>query len=122
MSIVTLLLTAGFGTLVMVGVPFAIAIASITAICLFVIDLSPALLAQQVIAGSQSFSLLAIPLFMLAGELMTAGGLSKRLIDAAGVLVRHMYGGLAMVAVLSALVSPRFPAPHRRRRRQSAPS
>lgn len=104
MSIVTLLLTAGFGTLVMVGVPFAIAIASITAICLFIIDLSPALLAQQVIAGSQSFSLLAIPLFMLAGELMTAGGLSKRLIDAAGVLVRHMYGGLAMVAVLSALV------------------
>lgn len=104
MSIVSLLLTAGFGTLVLVGVPFAIAIASITAICLFIIDLSPALLAQQIIAGSQSFSLLAIPLFMLAGELMTAGGLSQRLIDAAGVLVRHMHGGLAMVAVLSALV------------------
>jgi C4-dicarboxylate transporter DctM subunit len=41
---------------------------------------------------------------MLAGELMTAGGLSQRLIDLANVLVRHMTGGLAMVAVVSALV------------------
>ncbi|HEX7125300.1 MAG TPA: TRAP transporter large permease [Thermodesulfobacteriota bacterium] len=55
-------------------------------------------------AGSQSFSLLAIPLFMLAGQLMTAGGLSQRLVGVAGVLVRHRTGGLAMVTVLAALV------------------
>ena len=71
---------------------------------LLVADIEPAFLAQQLVAGSQSFSLLAIPLFMLAGELMTAGGLSQRLIDVAGVLVRHRTGGLAMVAVLAALV------------------
>jgi tripartite ATP-independent transporter DctM subunit len=69
-----------------------------------VADIEPAFLAQQLVAGSQSFSLLAIPLFMLAGELMTAGGMSQRLIDVASVLVRHRTGGLAMVAVLAALV------------------
>ena len=42
-----------------------------------VADIEPAFFAQQMVAGSQSFSLLAIPLFMLAGELMTAGGLSQ---------------------------------------------
>ena len=71
---------------------------------LVVADIEPAFLAQQMVAGSQSFSLLAIPLFMLAGELMTAGGLSQRLVHVAGVLVRHRTGGLAMVTVLAALV------------------
>lgn len=104
MSVASLLLTAGFAALVVLGVPFAISIAVVSAIVLAVIDMDPAFLAQQIIAGSQSFSLLAIPLFMLAGELMTAGGLSQRLIDVASVLVRHMVGGLAMVAVLSGLV------------------
>lgn len=104
MSLVTLLLTAGFATLVAAGVPFAVAIGSVTALSLVAIDMDPAFLAQQIIAGSQSFSLLAIPMFMLAGELMTAGGLSQRLIDAASVLVRHLTGGLAMVAVLAGLV------------------
>lgn len=104
MSLVTALLTAGFGALVLAGVPFAIAIAGVTIAVVTVADMEPAFFAQQLIAGAQSFSLLAIPLFMLAGELMSAGGLSQRLIDVANVLVRHRTGGLAMVAVLSALV------------------
>ena len=71
---------------------------------LIVSDIEPAFLAQQVIAGSQGFSLIAIPLFMLAGELMTAGGLSGRLIGAASVLVRHRTGGLAMVTVIASTI------------------
>jgi len=101
---VILLLTGGFAGFVAVGVPFAIAIGVVVTLVLVVADIEPAFLAQQLVAGSQSFSLLAIPLFMLAGELMTAGGLSQRLIDAASVLVRHRTGGLAMVAVLAAVV------------------
>lgn len=104
MNAVLLLLTGGFASLVMIGVPFAIAIGVVVMLVLTVADIEPAFLAQQLIAGSQSFSLLAIPLFMLAGELMSAGGLSQRLIDAASVLVRHRTGGLAMVAVLAAIV------------------
>jgi tripartite ATP-independent transporter DctM subunit len=104
MSATVLLLTAGFAGLVAAGVPFAIAIGAVVMVVLVVADIEPAFLAQQLIAGSQSFSLLAIPLFMLAGELMTAGGLSQRLVDLASVLVRHRTGGLAMVTVLAALV------------------
>ena len=88
----------------MLGFPFAIAIALAVTAALLLADIEPAFLAQAVISGSQQFSLLAIPLFMLAGELMTAGGLSQRLVDLAGTLVRHRTGGLAMVAVLAALV------------------
>jgi C4-dicarboxylate transporter DctM subunit len=97
-------LTAGFAMLVVLGVPFAITIALVVAGALIAADIEPAFLAQSVISGSQSFSLLAIPLFMLAGEIMTAGGLSQRLVDFAGTLVRHLRGGLAMVTVLAALV------------------
>jgi C4-dicarboxylate transporter DctM subunit len=104
MSATTLLLTAGFASLVVLGVPFTIAIGAVVLLVLTVADIEPAFLAQQLVAGSQSFSLLAIPLFMLAGELMTAGGLSQRLVNVASVLVRHRTGGLAMVAVLAALV------------------
>jgi C4-dicarboxylate transporter DctM subunit len=99
-----MLLTVGFAAAVMAGFPFAIAIGIIVTLVLVVADIEPAFLAQQIVAGSQSFSLLAIPLFMLAGELMTAGGMSQRLIDMASVLVRHRTGGLAMVTVLAALV------------------
>jgi C4-dicarboxylate transporter DctM subunit len=100
----SLMLTAGFAGLVMLGVPFALAIGAVVIGALTLADMEPAFLAQQVIAGSQSFSLLAIPLFMLAGVLMTAGGLSQRLVDVASTLVRHRTGGLAMVTVLAALV------------------
>ena len=104
MSTTTLLLTLGFAGLVCFGVPFAVAIGAVVMLVLIAADIEPAFLAQQLIAGSQSFSLLAIPLFMLAGELMTAGGLSQRLVNVASVLVRHRTGGLAMVTVVAALI------------------
>lgn len=104
MSLAAGILTAGFGGLMLFGVPFAFAIAIATALVLYTSDIEPAFLAQQIIAGSQSYSLLAIPLYMLAGELMTAGGMTQRLVDAASALVRHRTGGLAMVTVVSGLV------------------
>lgn len=104
MTEITFFLTAGFAGMVVLGVPFAIAIALAVTGALIAADIEPAFLAQSIISGSQQFSLLAIPLFMLAGELMSAGGLSQRLVDVASTLVRHMRGGLAMVTVLAALV------------------
>jgi C4-dicarboxylate transporter DctM subunit len=103
-STTTLLLTLGFAALACFGVPFAVAIGVVVMLVLVAADIEPAFLAQQLIAGSQSFSLLAIPLFMLSGELMTAGGLSQRLVNVASVLVRHRTGGLAMVTVVAALI------------------
>ncbi len=104
MSVTAIVLVATFVGLAAISVPFAIAIGLATMAVVVVADIEPAFFAQQMVAGSQSFSLLAIPLFMLAGELMTAGGLSARLVHAAGVLVRHRTGGLAMVTVIASAV------------------
>jgi tripartite ATP-independent transporter DctM subunit len=62
------------------------------------------ILAQNMITGADNFILLAIPFFLLAGELMTAGGLSRRIIDFALALVGHIKGGLGIVAILSAVI------------------
>ena len=104
MTVNALLLTAGFAACALLGLPFALSIGIVVALVLIVSDIEPAFLAQQFVAGSQQYSLIAIPLFMLAGELMSAGGMSQRLVNVASVLVRHRTGGLAMVAVLAALI------------------
>ncbi|UUC92908.1 TRAP transporter large permease subunit [Comamonas sp. C11] len=60
------------------------------------------ILAQNVINGSDSFPLLAVPFFMLAGEIMNVGGLSKRIVNLAIALVGHRRGGLGFVAIIAA--------------------
>ncbi len=104
MSDTAWILSAGFALLMILGVPFAVALFLATATVLLVADIEPVLLAQTTIAGTQSFSLLAIPFFMLAGEVMSAGGLSQRLIKMADVLVRHLPGGMGHVTVVSACI------------------
>lgn len=98
------IMTAGFATLVVLGVPFVFAIGITVVAVLWVADIIPMLLPQTMLAGTQSFSLLGIPFFMLAGELMSAGGLSKRLIAVADVFVRHLLGGLGHVTVVAACI------------------
>lgn len=65
---------------------------------------NPQIVAQNMIDGANSFILLAIPFFILAGELMNAGGLSKRIIDFALAFVGHLKGGLGVVAIVAALI------------------
>jgi tripartite ATP-independent transporter DctM subunit len=60
------------------------------------------ILAQNVINGADSFPLLAVPFFMLAGEIMNVGGLSRRIVDLALTLVGHLRGGLGFVAIVAA--------------------
>ena len=62
------------------------------------------LLAQNLVAGVDSFPLLAVPFFILAGELMNAGGISKRIIDMAQAWVGHIRGGLGYVAIGAAVL------------------
>ncbi len=62
------------------------------------------LLAQNLMAGFDSFPLLAVPFFILAGELMNAGGLSQRIIDMARAFVGHIPGGLGYVTVFAAIL------------------
>jgi tripartite ATP-independent transporter DctM subunit len=62
------------------------------------------ILAQNLIEGSNSFPLLAVPFFMLAGEIMNAGGLSRRIVLFAMALVGHIRGGLGYVAIAAAIM------------------
>jgi tripartite ATP-independent transporter DctM subunit len=103
-SLVATILSLGFAGLVVLGVPFAFALALCVIAAIVVTGLDPMLLPQTLIAGTQGFSLLAIPFFMLAGEVMAAGGLSRRLVNVADVFVRHLPGGLGLVTILAALV------------------
>jgi tripartite ATP-independent transporter DctM subunit len=62
------------------------------------------ILAQRFVDGADSFPLLAVPFFMLAGEFMNAGGLSRRIINMAMAWVGHVRGGLGYVAVIAAVI------------------
>ena len=92
-----------FALLLMIGVPVAFSLAAAALATLVYIDLPPLVLAQQVTAGAGSASLVAIPLFILAGEIMMRGGISERLIGLASAMVGRMRGGLGQVSILSSL-------------------
>ncbi|MEF7617523.1 TRAP transporter large permease subunit [Aquincola sp. MAHUQ-54] len=62
------------------------------------------LLAQNLVGGVDSFALLAVPFFILAGELMNSGGISRRIIDMAQAWVGHIRGGLGYVAIGAAVL------------------
>ena len=62
------------------------------------------ILAQNLINGANSYPLLAVPFFLLAGELMNVGGLSRRIVNVALVMVGHVTGGLGYVAIIAAVL------------------
>src|SRR5215210_6931750 len=62
------------------------------------------IVAQNIINGADSFPLMAVPFFMLAGEIMNTGGLSKRIVDVALKAVGHVKGGLGYVAIVAACI------------------
>lgn len=96
------ILSVGFAALVVLGMPIAFCLGIAALAALYVADIDIIVLAQKLVAGSQSFTLLAVPCFILAGELMRVGGLSRRLVRIAETMVQHLTGGLGMVTVLSA--------------------
>ena len=97
------LLFAVFALLLAIGVPVAFSLAASALATLLFLGLPPIVAVQQTAAGAGSASLLAIPLFIFAGEIMLRGGISERLIGLASALVGHMRGGLSQVSVLSSL-------------------
>ncbi|WP_105479089.1 2,3-diketo-L-gulonate TRAP transporter large permease YiaN [Escherichia coli] len=87
------------------GLPIAWALLLCGAALMFWLDMFDVqIMAQTLVNGADSFSLLAIPFFVLAGEIMNAGGLSKRIVDLPMKLVGHKPGGLGYVGVLAAMI------------------
>ena len=102
-----LVLIIVFGFLLAIGVPVAFSI-GISAVCTMLVSIPtmPALTtaAQRIATGLDSFALLAIPFFILAGEIMNRGGIARRLIDFAKSMVGALPGGLAHVNVMAAML------------------
>jgi len=85
------------------GIPIAFALLACGVALMWQLNMFDAqILAQNLIEGANSFPLLAVPFFMLAGEIMNVGGLSKRIVDFALALVGHIRGGLGYVTIVSA--------------------
>ncbi|MGJ8681628.1 TRAP transporter large permease [Paraglaciecola sp.] len=100
----SLILFGIFALLLLINLPIALAIIFATLVTMLAtIDTLPALttIAQRLVAGIDSFALLAIPYFILSGYLMGQGGIAARLINFAKVLVGRLPGGLAFVNVIS---------------------
>ncbi len=85
-------------------VPVSLSIALSSLCYLLAMDFPTVLLAQRSILGTYSFPFLALPFFVLAGNLMSYGGISRRLLRLASALVGHLRGGLAIVTVVASML------------------
>lgn len=96
-----------FGTLaifIMIGIPIGYAIGCSTVITLVTTSSIPlTIVAQTAVSGVNSFPLMAIPFFILAGNLMSHGGIAKRLIDFFDIFVGRVTGGLGMVSIVTSM-------------------
>lgn len=102
-----IVLSLVFAVLLFAGVPISFAIGS-AAVAALLMSLDPAaattVIAQRMATGLDSFALLAIPFFILSGQLMNRGGIARRLIDLAKVIVGRLPGGLAYVNILGSML------------------
>jgi tripartite ATP-independent transporter DctM subunit len=87
------------------GMPIAFAlIVCALALMVWLGNFDSQIVAQNMIIGADNFQLLAVPFFLLAGELMNVGGLSKRIVNFALACLGHIHGGLGYVAIVAALI------------------
>lgn len=93
-----------FFALCLIGVPIAMSLFLSAMVAGLMLGLTPIMMVQNMFDGVDSFVLLAIPLFMLVGELMNQGSITDRLIDFSGSLVGHIRGGLGHVTVVANMI------------------
>ena len=97
-------LVALFGSL-FIGIPVAIAMLLSAVIMLHIMGMfDPQNIIENLMMGANNFPLMAIPFFMLTGELMKSGGISLRIVDFAMSMVGHIKGGLGYVVIISGLI------------------
>ncbi|MEQ5854799.1 TRAP transporter large permease [Halomonas sp. EF61] len=100
----TLAIILSFAVLALLRMPLAFALGLASLVGLVVGGMDLAVLPQRMMHSVDSFPLMAIPLFMLAGELMVAAGILQRLVDFANSLIGRVHGGLAHVAIVAGMV------------------
>lgn len=87
----------------LIGVPICFSLGFVSLGGVLASGFQPLIVVQRMFTGADSIALIAIPLFMLAGELMFQGGMSKRLVNFADTLLGHFPSGLAMVSILACM-------------------
>ena len=87
----------------LIGVPICFSLGFVSLGGVLLNGFPPLVVVQRMFTGADSIALIAIPLFMLAGELMFQGGMSKRMVDFADTLLGHFPSGLAMVNILACM-------------------
>src|SRR5438105_13862605 len=104
-GLVAVVFSVGMLAFMGIGIPLAFALILTGASMAYVLGFwDTQLYAQNLVAGVDSFALLAVPFFILAGELMTAGGISRRIIAMAQAWVGHIRGGLGFVTIGAAVL------------------
>lgn len=90
---------------VAIGLPICFALLfSGVSMMLYMNGFNTQILSQNLFSGADSFSMMAVPFFILAGEFMNRGGITKRIVNAANALVGHVRGGLGYVSILAILL------------------
>ena len=101
----TIFLVAIFFTSLLIGVPIGMSmLVTSLAMLLFIMDLPVMLIPQVMVNGLTSFELLAVPLFILAAEIMNVGGLTNRIMAASLVIAGRITGGLAQVSIVATVI------------------
>ena len=103
-AVTTVILFVVFGVLLFLGVPISVSIITssiVTAMSTLSLDQITFITMQKMNSGVESFSLLAVPLFILAGNIMNNGGIAKRLINFAQIFVGKIPGNLAQANILA---------------------
>lgn len=98
------LIMIGFFLLVAVGLPIAFSMGLSGIMYILFMNIPISVASQRFFSNTQSFAFLAVPFFILAGNIMVQSGIAKRIINFANVLVRHFPGGLACVSVVTSMI------------------
>ncbi len=98
-----LIISATFLLTLALGFPVAICLGITSMVALWLGDVPMLLMAQRMFTGMDSFPLMAVPFFVLAGELMNRGGTTRRIIDFANILVGRIPGGLAHTNIVASM-------------------
>ena len=96
-----MILLGSFAIMLILRIPITFALAASSIFTAMYLKIPLMVIIQQMVQGVNSFSLMAIPFFIIAGEIMGEGGISQRLIEFANVIVGRFRGGLALVNVLA---------------------
>ncbi len=103
-AIALAILLAAFFGLILIRVPIAVALIAASVTCALYLGIPLVVLLQKMVSGLNSFTFLAVPFFIIAGELMSDGGISDKIIKLADAVVGKVRGGLAMVNVLASML------------------